>query len=58
MKDKDMTEVSYGFRKKYKSLQKLVYVITVNISSNLRRVARSAVTNEFNTVTQCGSSVM
>ena len=58
MKDKDMKEVSYGFRKKYKSLQKLVYVITVNISSNLRRVARSAVTNEFNTVTQCGSSVM
>ena len=53
-----MKEVSYGFRKKYKSLQKLVYVITVNISSNLRRVARSAVTNEFNTVTQCGSSVM
>ena len=58
MKDKDTKEVSYGFRKKYKSLQKLVYVITVNISSNLRRVARSAVTNEFNTVTQCGSSVM
>ena len=58
MKDKDMKEVSYGFRKKYKSLQKLVYVITVNISSNVRRVARSAVTNEFNTVTQCGSSVM
>ena len=58
MKDKDMKEVSYGFRKKYKSLQKLVYVITVNISSNLRRVARSAVTNEFNTVTQCGSSAM
>ena len=58
MKDKDMKEVSYGFRKKYNSLQKLVYVITVNISSNLRRVARSAVTNEFNTVTQCGSSVM
>ena len=58
MKDKDMKEVSYGFRKKYKSLQKLVYVITVNISSNLRRVARSAVTNEFNTVTQCGSSIM
>ena len=58
MKDKDMKEVSYGFRKKYKSLQKLVYVITVNISSNLRRVARSAVTNEFNTVTQCGSSVL
>ena len=58
MKDKDMKEVSYGFRKKYRSLQKLVYVITVNISSNLRRVARSAVTNEFNTVTQCGSSVM
>ena len=58
MKYKDMKEVSYGFRKKYKSLQKLVYVITVNISSNLRRVARSAVTNEFNTVTQCGSSVM
>ena len=58
MKYKDMKEVSYGFRKKYKSLQKLVYVITVNISSNLPRVARSAVTNEFNTVTQCGSSVM
>ena len=46
-----MKEVSHGFFKKYKILQKLVYVmITVNISSNLRRVVRSAVTNEFNIV--------
>ena len=46
-----MKEVSHVFFKKYKILQKLVYVmITVNISSNLRRVVRSAVTNEFNTV--------
>ena len=46
-----MKEVSHGFFKKYKILQKLVYVmITVNISSNLRHVVRSAVTNEFNTV--------
>ena len=46
-----MKEVSHGFRQKYKILQKLVYVmITVNISSNLRCVVRSAITNEFNTV--------
>ena len=51
MKYKNMKEVSHGFFKKYKILQKLVYVmITVNISSNLRRVVRSAVTNEFNIV--------
>ena len=46
-----MKEVSHGFRKKYKILQKLVYVaISVNISSNLHRVVRSAVTNDFNAV--------
>ena len=46
-----MKEVSHGFRKKYKIQQKLVYVtINVNISSKLRRVVRSAVTNEFNVV--------
>ena len=46
-----MKKVSHSFRKKYKILQKLVYVmITVNTSSNPRRVVRSAVTNEFNTV--------
>ena len=44
-----MKEVSHRFSKKYRILQKLVYaVITVNISSNLRRVVRSAVTNKFN----------
>ena len=54
-----MKEVSHGFRKKYKILQKLVYVmITVNISSNLRRVVWSTVTNEFNTVPQYSSSVI
>ena len=43
-----MKEVSHGFFKKYKILQKLVYVmITVNISSNLRRVIRSTVTNDL-----------
>ena len=57
MKYENMKEVSHGFCKKYKILQKLVCVmITVNISSNLRRVVRSAVTNEFETVPQCGSS--
>ena len=51
MKYKNMKEVSHGFRKKYKIQQKLVYVtINVNISSKLRRVVRSAVTNEFNVV--------
>ena len=46
-----MKEVSHGFRKKYKILQRMVYVtISVNISNNLRRVVRSAVTNEFNAV--------
>ena len=45
-----MKEVSYGFFNNYKILQKLVYaMITENISSNLHRVVRSAVTNEFNT---------
>ena len=44
--------------KKYKILEKLVYVmITVNISSN-RHVVRSAVPNEFNTVPQFASSVI
>ena len=57
MKYENMKEVS--FRKKYEILQKLVCImITVNISSNLRRVVRSAVTNEFNTVPQYGSSVI
>ena len=51
MRCKNMKEVSYGFCKKYKILQKLVYVmITVNISGNLCRVVRSAVTNAFNTL--------
>ena len=37
------------FSKKYKILQKLIYVmITENISSNLHHVIRSAVTNKFN----------
>ena len=36
---------------KNKILQKLVYVMIIeNISRNLRRVVRSAVPNEFNTV--------
>ena len=57
MKYENMKEVSHGFWKKYKILQKLVCaMITVNISSNLRRVVGSAVTNEFETVPQCGSS--
>ena len=55
MKYENMKEVSHGFCKKYKILQKLVCVMnTVNISSNLRRVVRSAVINEFETVLQCG----
>ena len=54
-----MKEVSHGFCKKYKILQKLVYaMITVNISSNLRRVGWSAVTTEFKTVPQYGPSVI
>ena len=54
-----MKEVSHGFCKKYEILQKLVCVmIKVNISSNLPRVVRSAVTNEFNTVPQYGSPVI
>ena len=57
MKYENMKEVSHGFCKKYKILQKLLCdMITVNISSNLRRVVRSAVTNEFEIVPQCGSS--
>ena len=57
MKYENMKEVSHGFCKKFKILQKLVCVmITVNISSNLRRVVWSAVTNEFETVLQCGSA--
>ena len=59
MKCENMKEVSHGFCKKYKILQKLVCVmITVNISSNLHRVVRSAVANEFETTPQCGSSQM
>ena len=51
MKYENIKEVSHGFHKKYKILQKLVYItISVNISSNLRRVARSALTNVFNSV--------
>ena len=58
MKYENMKEVSHGFCKKYKILQKLVCVmITVNISSNLRRVVRPALTNEFNAVPQYGFSV-
>ena len=54
-----MKEVNRGFCKKYEILQKLVCVmITVNISSNLPRVVRFAVTNEFNTVPQYGSPVI
>ena len=46
-----MKEVSHGFCKKIQNFAKIGYVmITVNISSNLRCVVRSAVTNEFNTV--------
>ena len=53
-----MKEVSHGFCKKYKILHKLVCgMITVNISSNLRRVVWSPVTYQFNTVAQYGSSV-
>ena len=59
MKYENVKEFSHGFCKKYKILQKLVCVlITVNISSNLRRVVRSAVTNEFKAVPQYGSSVI
>ena len=59
MKYENMKEVSHGFCKKYKIPQKLVCVmITVNISSNLRRVGRSTVTNEFKTVPQYGSSII
>ena len=49
MKYENMKEVSHGFCKKYNIPQKLVCVIMikVNISSNLHRVGRSAVTNEF-----------
>ena len=51
MKYQNMKEVSHGFLKKHKVLQKLVYVmITENISSNLRPVVWSAITNEFNTL--------
>ena len=51
MKYENIKEVSHGFHKKYRILQKLVYItISVNISSNLRRVARSALTNVFNSV--------
>ena len=51
MKYKNMKKVTHGFLKKYKILQKLVYVmITENISSNLHHVVQSAVTNESNTV--------
>ena len=44
-----MKKVSHGFlKKKYKIVQKLVYVMIIEIiSSNLRNVIRSAVTNEF-----------
>ena len=35
-----------------------VFMIMVNISSNLRRAIRSAVTNEFKTVPQYESSVI
>ena len=49
MKHKNMKEVTHGFLKKYKIPQKLVCVmITENISSKLRPVVRSAVTNEYN----------
>ena len=49
MKCKNIKEVGDGFRKKYKILQKLVYVsISMNISSNLCRIVWSPVTNEFN----------
>ena len=60
MQYENMKEVSHGFCKKYKIPRKLlcVIMITVNISSNLRRVGRSAVTNEFKTVPQYGSSVI
>ena len=59
MKYENMKEVSRGFCKKYQIPQKLVSVMfTVNISSNLRCVGRSAVTNEFKTVPQYGSSVI
>ena len=51
MKYKNVKEVSHGIHKKYKILQKLVHItISVNISSNLRPVVQSAVTNEFDTV--------
>ena len=50
MKYKNMKEVSHGFLKKYKILQKFVYVMIIgNISGNLHRVVWFAVTNEFNT---------
>ena len=61
MKYENMKEFSLDFCKKYKILQKLVCImITVNMSSNLRRVVRSAVTNElwFKTVPQYDSSVI
>ena len=59
MKYENMKEAGCGFCKKYKILQKLVCVmITVNISSNLRRVVRSAATNEFKAVPQYGSLVI
>ena len=51
MEYENMKEVSRSFCKKCRILQKLVCVmITVNIPSNLCRVVRSAVTNEFKTV--------
>ena len=56
---KTWSHVSHDFCKKYKIPQKLVCVmITVNISSNLRRVGRSAVTNKFKAVPQYDSSVI
>ena len=59
MKYENMKEVSHVFCKKYKIPQKLAcLMITVNISCNLCRVGRSAVTNEFKTVVQYGSSVI
>ena len=59
MKYENMKEVSHGFCKKYKILQKLVCVYDHGeYSSNLRRVIRPSVTNEFKTVPQYESSVI
>ena len=50
MNYKNMKEVNHGFLKKYKVLQKFLYVMIIgNISGNLHRVVWFAVTNEFNT---------